>query len=363
VTDRPRRVLVHRPGALGDTVVAIPALRAIRRHFGGASTICLLHERVPGIVSPREVLAVTGLVDGYASYPSGADVVTRTVAAVRLWRTLRRERFDCVVNLVASARSEGSVAREAAFFRSIGIPQRIGFRSFRAVPRFTPSAGRTVDGEHEAVTLLRRLADDGLALAGDETDIPLIEPPPAELEGARQWLAARRSLPDRPLVVICPGTRQPAKAWPVERFAEIGHRLVSARYEPLVVGGEAERHITATLVDGWGAGIAAAGEGSVLRSAALMRHAAFAVGLDTGAIHVAAAVGLRCIAIFSNKDHPGRWSPLGDGHRIVRSSTPCGPCLRTVCGVPGHPCMNDISVDMAWREIVQVASTHTTTPQ
>jgi heptosyltransferase-3 len=98
------------------------------------------------------------------------------------------------------------------------------------------------------------------------------------------------------------------------------------------------------MISAWGGGLCAAGDLSVRESAALLQDAAFYLGNDTGAMHLAAAVGTPCIAIFSSLDWPGRWSPYGKGHQVFRVDVPCAGCLLEVCS-QHHECLTGTSVN------------------
>src|ERR1019366_6867579 len=141
------RVLVHHIGSLGDTLVTIPALEALRRHFGKESRIDLLHSFTPGRVGAESVLETTGLLDGYVPYSAEGTHPQRIASLLRLWWKLARGHYDVVVSVVHTRRSALSFAREKLFFRLCGIRQAIGFSAF---PDSTLSP-RDQDGWPQAV--------------------------------------------------------------------------------------------------------------------------------------------------------------------------------------------------------------------
>ncbi len=198
----------------------------------------------------------------------------------------------------------------------------------------------------EAFLRLERLEKDGFpADHAADLGIPLLTLPAAEREKARQWLDERREA-GRSFVAVCPGANQSAKFWPLERFEEIGRRLLAqGDLEPLVIGGPVEREMGDRLLAAWGRGINAAGEFSVMGSAALLNECRFLVGLDTGTTHLAAALGIPCVALYADRDPPGQWEPLGEGHILLRHPVPCAGCGLEDCPVPDHPCMTGITVD------------------
>jgi len=356
------RVLVYQLGSIGDTVVAIPALKAIRRHYGPATEICLLHETRPEIkTSPADLLAGSAEVDRFISYPFAATAGRKFLSATLLLWRLRRENFQAVVYLAPGQRTFEQVKRDARFFRLCGIPQLIGFQAFPKEFLYpVDSDGRPGQVKHEALCRLERLRTDGIEVSIEsDLSLPFLRLPQHNLDGALRWLRAKRQKPDKKLVAICPGSKQPAKRWPAGGFIEIGKRLAeNGMYELLVVGGPAEAQTGDQLVKAWSEGLNAAGQFSVLGSAALLSQAAFIIGLDTGTTHLAAALGTPCVALYGAQDNPGRWDPLGEGHIVLRKKVPCAGCriIEAPCRVAGHPCMTGLDVETVWKAVLQMVN-------
>ncbi len=355
---KPKSVLVYQIGSLGDTLVSVPAYRAVRRHFGPDARILVLHNAPPdGRASPHEVLDGSGLVDGAVTFQQhGGRGTWKTWREV--WTKLRRLRPDAVAYIAPGERTPKQVGRDRLFFQLCGVPTLLGFHAcdpdqFHA----RGQDGQPLPVPQEAVLRLERLEKDGIA--ADRTadmGIPLLRLPPGERDRAGAWLGTRQA-PGTALVAICPGANQPANFWPLERFEEIGRRLLSrGGVTLLVVGGPAEREMGARLLAAWGGGINAAGEFSVVGSAALLGRCRFLVGLDTGTTHLAAALGVPCVVLSGERNPPGQWAPLGEGHVILRHPVPCAGCGHRVCPVPGHPCMTGLTVEQAWAAVQQVAA-------
>jgi len=354
------RILVFHLGTIGDTVVKIPALKAIRRHYGPDTEISLLHETRPGIITtPADLLACSPEIDRFIGYPVAATAGRKLLLTVQVWWRLRHERFQAVVYLVHSERTARQVKRDARFFRWCGIPRLIGFRAFPQEFLYPVDAdGRPGRVKHEASCSLESLRLDGIDVSR-ETDLsrPFLRIPQRDLDETQQWLGLKRRQQGRMLVAICPGAKQPANFWQPERFIEIGQYLAEKRkYELIVVGGPAEAQTGDRMVKAWGEGLNAAGQFSVLGSAALLGQCAFCIGLDTGTTHLAAALGTPCVALYGERDNPGRFEPLGEGHIVLRINVPCAGCrlILTPCPVAGHPCMMGIDVAMVRQAIDRI---------
>ena len=117
-------------------------------------------------------------------------------------------------------------------------------------------------------------------------------------------------------------------------------------------GRDGQKRRTAEVVaHEWPAGrwTVLAGSLSVLESAELLRRATLYVGNDTGAMHLAAAVGTPCVAIFAARE-PGRsWHPYGTSHVVLRhDAAPCANCYLTDCTTERLRCLTAIDVEAVW---------------
>jgi heptosyltransferase-3 len=352
------RVLVYQIGQLGDTIVSVPALRAIRGHFGTSAWISLVHDENHRLVNSQMVLEGSGLVDEFIPYSPKKKLRT----AVKLWRRLRRQHFDAAVSVLPSDRPRRALLRDRIFYRSCGISRLIGFRPYpESEIRPRCASGRPAMTSNEAVFRLRRLLAERIGIASEDCfALPLLNASPERQAAVDRWLEGRRMHPRRPLVALCPGCKKPANAWPAERFLEIARRLLSLDlFELVILGGPAERgladFLTANLE---GHAIHAAGCFSVAESAALLSRCSLLVGLDTGTTHLAAAVGVPCVVIQSANSFPGQWDPLGENHSVIRADVPCAGCLQQECPVAGHLCMQSITVEVVWKAIESVVNSH-----
>lgn len=138
----------------------------------------------------------------------------------------------------------------------------------------------------------------------------------------------------------------------------MGERLIeNFGVFPVIVGGPEDRTVGERLIDRWGLGANAAGSLSVRVSAAMMERLTLYIGNDTGSMHLAAAAGLPCVAIFAAVDWPGRWHPIGDGHRVLRRHVECEGCHSPIC-FNYHKCLDLITVEQVFDACQSVLSSN-----
>jgi len=351
------RILVFHIGSIGDTVISIPSLMAIRRYYGDKSVITLLHETRQKVRTNPEDVLTKGLVDKYIAYPFSSNIFVSMFYAMVLCFKLRIRRFQVIVYLLPGERSSKQIQRDKNYFRFCGIPDLIGFHDLsKEILNSSEPNGHPALIQHEAFRRLERLRLNGIDTSIEERiTLPLIELPLQEIEKVVTWLNLNRQKPNRPLVAICPGTKQKANSWPVNRFVEIGRELICRNtYELLIIGGPSEAIIGDDMVDIWGEGLNAAGLFTVLGSTALLSNCLFMIGLDTGTTHLAAAVGTPCIGLYGERENPGQWDPIGNRHIVIRHRVSCAGCRLSECNIPGHPCMTGITVGQVKKAIQQM---------
>lgn len=352
-----KRILIYRIGQLGDTIIALPALWALRKHFPSAQ-LCMLVDRHPDAhyVMPSQALPRDGLIDDWIEYPTSITGVQPKLL-VKVLFDLRRRRFDTMVYFAPRERQPWRVWRDLTFFRLAGIRNFIGHKGHSLPPK---KEGRPLPlMEHEADHLLARLSRSGIPVPLPGKGCMELCLTNDEQEQVTCWMLDHigKRFNQLPLIGVGPGSKWPSKVWPEERFAELGQRLIAqlGAY-PIIFGGSEDYDRGERLVAQWGQGTNAAGQLGVRQAAAALKACRLYVGNDTGTMHLAAAVGVPCVGIFAAHDWPGRWYPYGAKHIVLRRSVPCEGCLLRICLDEGMRCLKLISVNdvfaacqQAWR--------------
>jgi len=229
--------------------------------------------------------------------------------------------------------------RDRAFYALTGIWDSASFK-----PLHFPPDSRL----KEAQRRLLRLGASGITAAGQ--DVYHIEVPADVDQRLILWLRDNGRQPERPLIAICPGAKTRACIWPIENFLKLGQKLLAEGCEILLLGGPEHSQDARRLVSAWRSGIDGVGKFSVFETASALKQCAFMIGVDTGTTHLAAAVGTRCLALFSQRELSPRWEPMGEGHKVLRYAVPCQNCWLEACNRPGHPCMTGITIEAVFQE-------------
>jgi ADP-heptose:LPS heptosyltransferase len=341
----PRTVLVYRCGTLGDTLVALPAMQAVRRQYPGARLVLMTANDGGAVPWADDVLRDFGWFDDVVTYRSGELADPRGL--LRVWARVRRLRVELVVHLGSDRNGGLRTWRDRLFFRLAGARRVTTARNEKAT-----FLGRLRREPRTYPSEVKRLFDAVAPRRGDAEPVVFDVPRRASDRTRVAALLAAGGLDgERTLVAMCPGSKQPSKRWPVERYAEVGRRLIAAGADVVIVGGPDEAHLAPALAADWPAGrwLSVAGRTTVLESAEVLRRCHLYVGNDTGAMHLAAAVGTPCVAIFAAREPAASWHPYGDAHVVLRRDVPCANCYLSDCTREGLRCLTEIDVETAWQ--------------
>ena len=338
----PRVLLLLWQTTIGSAITAIPAFQAIIGHYEPQTEYWLLIRPPKDSASshPAELLQPWLGLTGVLSTP-------HRLAAPLQWLTLlyrvRQLRFQATVYVDLSQPHQvvKRVLTGFSYLAGLGRPQ--------GLPKQTPRHNKTLS---ESTRRLTNLLMDGISAISN--DHQRVFPAPRLSADLEHWLASQRR-PGRRLIAICPGARASANHWPLQRFADIGHRLLARNdCDLLICGGRDERVAALTLQAQWQHGIIAAGAHTLAETAAMLSHCDLVIGLDTGTSHMAAILGVQTIVLQGGRCHAGQWDPLGPHVQVLRWPVPCTACGHKVCPLQSHPCMRGLPVEQVWRAVSQM---------
>jgi ADP-heptose:LPS heptosyltransferase len=333
------RALVIRLSALGDVLFALETVAALHRERPDVRIDFLVEDRFRSLLDGHPQL------DRVLVYPRRQRL--RIPGSVR---TLRPRRYDVVFDV-------HGILKSAAHAWCTRAGTRVG----PAAPASREGAARAYDlvvsmpdpVPHRADIGHRLLRAIGLSGEVAAPALPLVPPPPELLAGLPQ-----------PRVLLHPGTSAFAefKRWPVSHFAQLAQRLAARGIGVLVGYGPGERELAAPVL-GAAPGSRAVDGGALglLGMAGVLAGCEVVVAADTGPLHLAAAAGARCVALFGPKD-PDRYGPRAHGgmqHEVLFHDVPCRPCRRRTCVTPQCVLGIDVAdVEAAvWRQLDAAVTT------
>jgi heptosyltransferase II len=346
-------LLVLAPNWLGDVVMALPAIADLRRHAAGQRfvvaarpTVAPLFELVPGVDA---VVTLSGRSSVWGAVASDIQRI-REVAA------------STAVLFPNSIRSALTVQRAR-------IPSRWGYsRDFRSL-LLTRRVSRARAPLHQVDAYRHLVAAFGAENGPRE---PSVDVPARVLEDARLELRARGWDGARPLIGVAPGAASGgAKRWPGDRVAGLIARMVAERgVSCVLVGGPADVPATCAIATEagkietsarGGAVIDLAGQTTLVQLAGILAACAAFVSNDSGAMHLAAAVGTPLAAVFGPTDERAT-APVpraGGSVSVITGAAWCRPCGLRECPID-HRCMTSISVDRVSHAVGGLGDRHTT---
>jgi heptosyltransferase-2 len=320
------KILVRATNWVGDAVMSIPALRALRERFPDAEI---------------SILARPWVADLYCREPFCDRLIPYSPHGWReKWnaaRKLRPLKFDCAI-LLQNAFEAAAIALLA------GIPERIGYardgRSLlltRAIP--VPRKGEIPGHERfYYIELLRRAGIVDAPLRNDLVRLDCAEA--ARAAGMERFRALGLA---SAIIGLSPGAAYgTAKRWLPERFADAANRLARELDASVAIFGSKDERDLCETVRG---AVAApsrnfAGETTLAEFIELAAACRVYLTNDSGAMHIASALGVPTVAIFGATDDVGT-GPTGPLSRVVRESVECSPCLKRECPID-HRCMTRV---------------------
>jgi heptosyltransferase-3 len=335
------RILVYRLGSLGDSIMVLPILHVVRRSFPDARITLLTNKPVASMAAPAEaIFAGSGLVDEVLDYPIG----TRNpfVLGCLLWR-LRARRFGAVFNLT-EYRSDGATRRDFFFFCIAGAKRFYGFNLEARDKKPSPDSS-TGEVEWEASRLVRRVASFSQVDLDDNKfwDLRLTIEEHCDAEALLEKVSNQGHL-----IAFSIGTKVPANDWGINNWVELSSRLARhlKGWSVVFLGSQEEAEDSEFCSSLWGkVGLNLCGKSTPRVSAAILAKCKLFIGHDSGPMHLAACVGIPCVAVFSARNLPRQWFPRGNKNVILYNKTECAGCGLEVCIVNQKKCLSAISVN------------------
>lgn len=310
---KPFRILIRSSNWLGDAVMSVPAVRAIKN---GRPDVHVT------VAAPDKIAPMWKLipeVDAIILLPKGS-----IFSVVRLLR--QQMRFDVAILFPNSLR----VALETWLS---AIPQRVGYRGHRRsclVDQIVREPRKPRPPEHHSLRFLRIARECGAETSNIEF------PKPNQTSNIKH----------QTLIGLCPGAEYgPAKRWLPERFAEVAAKITAqASAQWILLGTKNDTAIGEQIATAIGDHcVNRIGQTTLDQLIDELRRCRLLLTNDTGTMHLAALLGVPVVAVFGSTE-PRLTGPLGNGHIILRHHVECSPCFLRECPIDFR-CMKAVTAD------------------
>jgi len=334
------KILVLRYRFIGDTVLTVPFLRNLRAAFPSAR-IDLMIEPFSGQVlegCPYVDRIIPFEIKTIHQYSSQAKQ-GKVAGYLRTWRRIKQEHYDAAFVLKRSLSS-------ALLVWAAGISRRIGFDTEGRRLFLTDPVVYRQD-QHEVENFLDCLR---------AVDIPVLSKqlelwPSSENDAKVRTLFEEKGWkPGELKIVVHAAASLPAKQWPLDLFGAVMKSLQERYHCRFIYTGSKGDSALYEHIEQFGQfnGLNLCGKSGLRENLSVYRAADLFFGVDSGPMHMAAAVNVPVVALFGPTDER-KWGPWGDGHVVITKRLSCYPCKPHKCG--DNECMKRISVDETLLEL------------
>ena len=322
-----QKILIIKLRYIGDVLLATPTVRAIKAARPDVRVTMMVNRGTEDVLSGNPDMDEIVVLDK-GSLAAQWGLITG----------LRRRRFDTVIDLTDGDRS--------AFLSWVsGAPVRIGFNDehrwrgkwYTHVVQSMPGAHHRIDRDLEALKPM------GIQAGSKDPQLWLTREEENSANQLLDQLGVQRS---QSMVILQPGARYWFKAWPPERFAELADRLTSQYSCQVLIGGSDQDIDLAQQIRQTAKSrpIIMAGRTTIKQFAAIAKRSALFVGSDSGAMHIAAAVGTPVVALFGPSS-PAEWGPRSGQVHVIYKGLDCRQCFHPTCDRGEMSCMRQIMVE------------------
>jgi lipopolysaccharide heptosyltransferase II len=331
-----KNILLIQLGDIGDVVLSLPCVRALRENFPDAGLIVAVRDKASELIA--DCPWVNGVISiGQKTRPLFDEVQYQVSFLARLWRF----HFDLSVNLWVGDRS-------AILSFLAGARQRISFYAHdgqlwqnRVSTHLNLLDYRV--GQYVADYYASLLAAYHIRTPHP---LPQLEVPAEKLKQVELLFAEERIPRDRPIIALQPFSLWQYKELEALKYVDlIGQIRSSSGLPVIIVGSSEERARASAIAADCGTDVYnLAGKTSIGMLAAVLKTCALLIGVDSAGMHIAAAVGTPTVSIFGPSS-AASWAPRGPEHLVVYPDLPCAPCRQKGCeGSEQSRCLDEMTV-------------------
>jgi predicted lipopolysaccharide heptosyltransferase III len=332
-----KKILLIQLGDIGDVVLTLPCLRALRESFPDAALIAAVRDKA------RELVVDCPWADDVISVSETRRPLLEGLHhQARFFKRLRQYRFDLSINLRTGDRS-------AILSFLVGARQRISFyahdgqlwqnRAFTHLNLIDYEVGQYVADYYSSLL--------GAYNIRTQHNVPQMNVPSEKLKKVQELFFEKHIPGNRPIIALQPFSIWQYKEWGNTKYIQLIHHITSKYGLPVIITGSPDERTRASALaaDCGPRAFNLAGKTTIGVFAALLKSCGLFIGVDSAGMHIAAAVGTPTVCIFGPSS-AASWAPRGPQHKIVHSNLPCVPCRQKGCeGTEQSRCLDGLSVD------------------
>ena len=339
-----KKILVSRIGHLGDVLLATSVLPHLKKAYPEAKIDFLVGEWARVLLANNPYVNEIIIYNSFLHNRSGSlwhRVKADIASFLKALRKIRGEDYDLGIDL----RSYFINSIPLLYFS--GVKYTVGYG--------TGGFGFLLDkevayktGTHEVLHVADLVRSIGIDIKDEEVH-PLYKVPAAAEEQARRILKSEGINLKEPFLVISPGVGDKKKEWKIQNWKILTKRLKTHNIKIVFCGGPGvSRTIKTILSNSSQDGIIdLSGSISLEVFAGVVKRASLVVGLDSFPCHLAAALGIPTVVLWSGINEPEQWKPYGDDVRVIRKDVTCAPCYRS------GGCEQMICMDISPEEVAE----------
>ena len=328
-----KRILIVRMDRIGDVVLSTPVIKAVRDEYPDSYIAVLVRPYA------RDIINGNPYVNEVITYDKSGRQ-RGILGNVRFISSLRRKRFDLVI-ILHPKNSSHVLAFLAGIPERIGYDKKLGVLLTKRIPH-----KKQYGLKHEMDYTLDVLNYAGIKAKDKSLYMPINKLSEEKIRG----IFNKNGILERDIVItVHPAASCPSRRWALDRFAKIAD-ILSEKFgaKLIIVAGTADavfgRNVSALMKF---KPLDLSGKTSIADLASILKRSKLLISNDSGPVHIACALGIPVISIFSRKDRgisPQRWAPLGKDCVALHRDVGCEICLAHNCKLD-FKCLDAISVE------------------
>jgi ADP-heptose:LPS heptosyltransferase len=325
------KILLIRTDRIGDIVLAMPSLKALRAQFPRAQIDIIVQKKYAGLLNCyrgwTKVIAINNILD--------------SSEISELGKNLKKSSYD-----VAIVFHPSKYAYNLA--QSSGAPCIIGWKAkgYGYVLTHGFKDDRNVANRHQVENNLLLLSPLGIRNVTPSWDVSVTGNGENEIDAL---FKKNPSFGGKKIVVLHPGSFSPRVQWLPERFAALADKISESSCVPVILGSKSDAQIIAGVIGFSRCKPVVVDDLSLEGLVSFLKRAAAFIGNSTGPLHIAASLGIPTIGIYGIRygmDRHELWGPYGKNGKVVSQSQRCKNCLPWTC--KDMKCLKNVTVDMVW---------------